>query len=202
MAILTAGAIAQDNAPAGLLRGDLLSWTGTPRSGRFVFQTSSNRVYTCSYDDKTYIERENRRVAIAGVEKGDHLELVSDHKQDSIACYARVVHILDPPRVYVTPGVRPRPRPSSRSVEFRPRGDMTVSGIVIRVTSDLITLKSRTGEQQTIHLRPDTRYSTEGQTADAGNLRVNTLVFVRCGRNLENQVEAFQVVWGEILQPE
>ncbi len=201
--LVSVGAFAQDNAPPGLLKGDLVSWTGTPRSGRFVFQTPANRLYFCSYDDKTYIERENRRVAITAVEKGDHLELVSDHKQDSIACYARVVHVLEAPRVYLTPGVRPRPRASNRSAElFRPRGDMTFSGIVLRVTPDLLTLKSRSGEQQTIHLRPDTRFSTEGQTAAADNLRVNTLVFVNCGRNVDDQVEAYHVVWGEILRPE
>jgi hypothetical protein len=78
---------------------------------------------------------------------------------------------------------------------------MTFSGLVMAVKSNVLTLKSRTGDYETIHLRPDTRFSTDGQTAQASNLRINTLVFVRCGRNLENEVEAYQVVWGEILKP-
>jgi hypothetical protein len=200
--IVATAAIAQENAPAGFLKGTFVSWAGSPRSGRFVFETAVNQLYSCSFDDKTYIERENRRVAISAAEKGDRLELVSDHKPDAVTCYTRVLHIIDPPRTYLMPGVRPRPR-AARPVEpLRPRGDMTVSGIVLRVSSDLLTLKSRSGEQQTILLRPDTRYSTEGQTAEAGNLRVNTLVFVRCGKNIEDQVEAYHVVWGEILQPQ
>ena len=200
--LASAAAIAQENAPAGLLKGDLMSWTGTARGGRFVFETPAKHVYSCAYDDKTYIERDSRRVAIAALEKGDRLELVSDHKLDASSCYARVVHVVEPPRVYVTPGVRPRPRTSNHTAEsLRPRGDLTVSGIVLRVTSDQLTLKSRSGEQQTIRLRPDTRYSTEGQSAAADNLHVNTLVFVRCGRNIEDQVEAYQVVWGDILRP-
>jgi hypothetical protein len=77
-----------------------------------------------------------------------------------------------------------------------------LSGLVMGVKSNVLTLKSRAGENETIHLRPDTRYSTEGQTAEASNLLVNTLVFVRCGKNVENQVEAYQVVWGEILKPQ
>jgi hypothetical protein len=30
---------------------------------------------------------------------------------------------------------------------------------------------------------------------------VNTRVFVRAGKSFDNEVEAYQVVWGEILQP-
>jgi hypothetical protein len=159
-------------------------------------------MYSCSYDDKTYMERDSRRIAIANAEKGDRLEIVSDYKRDSMVCYARLVHVLDPQHAYVVPGVRPRSKASKSPTEpFGPRGNMTFSGLVMAVKSNVLTLKSRTGDYETIHLRPDTRYSTDGQTAQASNLRINTLVFVRCGRNLEDEVEAYQVVWGEILKP-
>jgi hypothetical protein len=194
---------AQENAPAGFLKGDFLSWTGTPGSGEFVFQSTGNRIYSCTYDDKTYIERDKRYITIASAEKGDRMEIVSDNRRGSMVCYARLVHILDPQRAYIAPGVRPRPKASNRPIEpFGPRGNMTLSGLVMGLGSNVLTLKSRSGEYQTIHLRADTRYSDGGQTAEAGNLRVNTLVFIRCSRNLENEVEAYQVVWGEILRPE
>jgi len=199
----TAGAWTQENAPAGLLRGDFLSWSGTARSGQFVFQAAGNRIYSCTYDDKTYIERESRLITIVGAEKGDRLRIVSDYKSGSVACYARLVHILELEPIYEMPGVRPRSKHASQPVEpFGPRGNMTLSGLVRGVKSNVLTLKSRTGNYETIQLRSDTRYSTEGQAAEAGHLRVNTLVFVRCGKNLENQIEAYQVVWGEILKPE
>src|SRR5579864_9346286 len=105
--VATAATLAQENAPPGLFKGDFLSWTGTPRNGQFVFQTAGNRVYSCSYDDKTYMERDNRRITIAGAEKGDRLEIVSDYKPDSIVCYARLVHVLDTQHTYAAPGVRP-----------------------------------------------------------------------------------------------
>src|SRR5579864_3250681 len=201
--LMTGVAWTQENAPAGFLKGDLLSWAGTPRSGQFIFQSAGNRIYSCSYDEKTYIERQSRLITIAGTEKGDRLEVVSDYKRDSVVCYARLVHVLDTQGNYVMPGVRPRTKAAGRAVEpFGPRGNMTLSGLVMGVKSNDLTLKSRSGEYETIQLRPDTRYSTEGQTAEASSLRVNTLVFVRCGRNLDNQVEAYQVVWGEILRPE
>jgi hypothetical protein len=199
--IATVALWAQENAPVGLLKGDFLSWTGTPRNGQFLFQAAGNRIYSCSFDDKTYMEREGRRIEIA--QKGDRLEIVSDRRPDSIVCYARLVHVVDPQRAYLAPGVRPRAKAANRLIEpFGPRGNMTLSGLVMGVGSNVLTLKSRAGEYQTIHLRADTRYSDEGQTADAGNVRVNTLVFIRCSRNLENEVEAYQVVWGEILRPD
>ena len=174
-----------------------------PNKVAVIFQSAGNRIYSCTYDDKTFIERESRLITIAGAEKGDRLEIVSDYRMNSIVCYARLVHILQLQRTYAVPGVRPRPNLSTRTVEpFGPRGNMTLSGLVMGVKSSVLTLKSRAGDYEAIHLRPDTRYSTEGQTADASNLRVNTLVFVRCGRNLEDQVEAYQVIWGEILKPQ
>jgi hypothetical protein len=199
--IATVALWAQENAPVGLLKGDFLSWTGTPRNGQFVFQSAGNRIYACSFDDKTYMEREGRRIEIA--QKGDRLEIVSDRRPDSMVCYARLVHVVDPQRAYFAPGVRPRAKASNRPIEpFGPRGNLTFSGLVMSVKSNVLTLKLRAGEYETIHLRPDTRYSTGGQTAEAANLRNNTLVFVRCGRNVEEEVEAYQVIWGEILRPD
>ena len=202
--LLAAAASAQESAPSGFLRGDFLSWAGTPRNGQFLFRATENHVYFCSYDDKTYIERDRQRTTIAHAEAGDHLEIVSDRKQGSSACYARTVHILDVPQhAHLAPGVRPRPRPVSPGAElFGPRGNLTFSGAVFRVTENFLTLRSRSGERQTLRLRPDTRFSDSGEPADPGNLRANTLVFVRAGKNLDGEVEAYQVVWGEIFQPE
>ena len=198
--IAAAALCAQENAPPGLLRGDFLSWTGTARNGQFLFETGVNRIYSCSFDDKTYMEREGRRIEIA--QKGEHLEIVSDRRPDSLVCYARLVHVLDPQRAYFAPGVRPHPKTSRLIEPFGPRGTLTLSGLVMSIKANILTLKSRAGEYATIHLRPDTRYSTGGQTAEAANLRNNTLVFVRCGRTVEDEVEAYHVIWGEILRPD
>ncbi len=201
--LLAATAIAQESAPSGFLRGDFLSWAGTPSGGQFLFRASGNHTYFCSYDDKTYIERDKLRTTIASAETGDQLEIVSDRKQASTACYARTVHILDVPRNRIVPGVRPRPRPAAPAPEsFGSRGTLTFSGAVFRVTETFLPLRSRSGERQTLRLRPDPRFSDTGQPAELGSLRANTLVFVRAGKNLDGEVEAYQVVWGEIFRPE
>jgi hypothetical protein len=195
-------ATAQENAPPGFLRGDLLSWTGT-RNGQFMFRAApADRVYSCSYDDKTYVERDNQRITLALAQTGDHLELVSDRRLGSPLCYARTVHVLEPQRTFSAPGVRPRLRTTSAaSALFVPHPNLSFSGAVVRMTSDALILRSRSGERRVVRLRPDTRYIAQGQTAEPDSLPVNTLVFIRGGRNLYDEVEAYQVIWGEILQP-
>jgi hypothetical protein len=202
MILAAATALAQESAPSGFLHGQLLSWTGTPRSGQFTFQAAENHLYFCSYDDKTYFEREKRHITIAGAEKGDRLEIVSDQRQGSNICYARTVHIMDEPRIVKLPGVRPRPRPLTPPDLAATRGTLSFSAVVLKVTPETLYLRSRAGERRAIHLRPDTRFLMEGQPSEVGNLRANLVVFVRAGKNLDNEVEAYQVVWGEILQPE
>jgi len=200
--LAAATAMAQENAPSGFLHGQLLSWTGTARAGEFTFQVPENHIYFCSYDEKTYFEREKHHITIAGTEKGDRLEVVSDQRQGSTDCYARTVHIMDEPRIVKLPGVRPRPRPVTVPDLASTRGTLALSGVVLKVTPDMLFMRSRAGEPSAIRLRPDTRYLMEGQPAEIGSLRANLVVFVRAGKNLDNEVEAYQVVWGQILQPE
>ena len=47
----------------------------------------------------------------------------------------------------------------------------------------------------------DTRYLGDGQLVDADSLKPNMRVFVRAGKDLYNEVEAYQVIWGTILSP-
>src|SRR5260370_31397048 len=195
-------ATAQESAPSGFLGGQLLSWAGTPRAGEFTFQATENHVYFCCSDENSYIEREKRHIAIAGTEKGDRLEVVSDQRQGSNVCYARTVHIVDEPRIVKLPGVRPRPRPVNTPDLAATRGTLAFSGVVLKVTPETLYLRSRAGDHSVIRLRPDTRYLMEGQPVEVGSLRANLVVFVRAGKNLDHELEAYQVVWGEILQPE
>ena len=197
-----AAAMAQESAPSGFLRGQLLSWTGTPRAGEFTFQAAENHVYFCSYDEKTYFEREKRHITITGTEKGDRLEVVSDQRQGSSVCYARTVHVMDDPNIVKLPGVRPRTRPAPLPDLAATRGSLTFSGVVLKVTPEMLYMRSRAGERSAIRLRPDTRYLMEGEPAEVGSLRANLVVYVHAGKNLDNEVEAYKVVWGQILQPE
>jgi len=185
--------------PIGIVRGDVVAWNGSTRSGELKIRNPENTVYACLYDGRTYFERDHQMIAVAGLAPGDPVEVVADRKPGSVTCYARTVHVVDTHAQRLLPGMRPRLRASYSPTEsFAPRGDMAFGGVVARRGLWTLTLKTRNGEE-TILLRPDTRYMGGGIRLDAAALQVNTHVFVRAGRNVEGDVEAYQVVWGEIL---
>jgi len=96
-----------------------------------------------------------------------------------------------------------RLRSANRYAEERalPTGNLTYSGVVSRFGADRIVLHTRDGKEQPLILRKDTRYLLNGDLVDAAALKLNTPVFVRAGRDLWDQVEAYQVIWGKILAP-
>ncbi len=199
---LAAVGVAQDSAPIGIVRGDLLSWTGTAKAGELIFRNADNRVFQCSFDGKTYFERAHEHLGVAAMQAGDRVEVLADHRDGSGLCYARTVHVLEVHPATLTTGVRPPLRSASRPTElFAPRGDITFAGVVLRISPDVLVLRLRSNEHRTVHLRSDTRYLSAGQALDRSNLDVNTRVFIRAGKNLEDEMEAYQVVWGSILEP-
>ena len=60
---------------------------------------------------------------------------------------------------------------------------------------------ARAKESETLLIRGDTRYLANGGAVNAADLRPNLRVFIRAGRNLYQQVEAYQVIWGDIPGP-
>src|SRR4051812_10280960 len=95
--VLGVSALAQtQEGPIGILRGDLVNWTGRPDAG-VILVTNASGVYRCGFDSKTYMERENQRAAVGAFSPGDRIEIVADNKVGSDACYARTVHSVDRP---------------------------------------------------------------------------------------------------------
>jgi hypothetical protein len=202
MRILCAFAVALAAAPLaapadmakGLFHGSMVSWEGSLTKGVLLARNSAGTVERCGYDSLSYLELSRNRITVAKLEPGDPLEILTDHKPGSRDCYIRMLQVVPPGpppgRVTTTPAVT---RPSFE----RPRGDRTVSGVIIGNNGRSIRIRTREGEQ-TLLLRKDTRYLGDGAPQDAAALTVNTRVFVRAGRNLEGGIEAYQVVWGEI----
>jgi hypothetical protein len=195
---------AQQTAPVGIIRGDLLAWSGNVRQGELVFRRGSdNQVYQCSFDERTYFERQNERINISSTSRGDQVEVLSDRKQGTGICYARTVQVIDPNPTRTGYAARLRPHSTFRSSidSIVPRGDLTYAGVVLKIAPGELVLRLRTNEKKIILLRPDTRYLSEGQLLERSNLLVNTRVFVRAGRTFEDDIEAYQIMWGDILQP-
>jgi hypothetical protein len=65
----------------------------------------------------------------------------------------------------------------------------------------MLVLRTRTEPEQIVLLRDDTRFLQGGFPVDVSQLSINARVFIRGGRNLENDLEAYQVIWGEIPGP-
>jgi hypothetical protein len=199
--LLAVAAFAADEAPVGIVRGDLIAWEGASNTGEMQI-ANNGRVYRCGFDAKTYFERDNQRVAPGALAAGDRLEIVADHKPGATACYARTVHVIEA-NAGTPQGFRARTRRWPDPTEaWAPRGDMTFSGLVVAMNADALTLRMRTGGEQTLALRPDTRYLGNGVRVGPKALKLQTRVFVRAGRNLDDEIEAYQVIWGEIVEPE
>ena len=188
-------AMAQENAPPGLLRGDLISSQGLADEGQFKFLVWPDHVYTCSYDQRTYIERDTHRTAMDRLVKGEHLEVIADRQPGSSQCYARSIQI----RTALLPSANLRllaPPLETWSLGF------SLSGAVSSVTQETLILRLRSGEHKLIRLRPETRYLHDGQSADRSTLEANRVVFVHARKDLHGEIEASQVIWGDILQPQ
>lgn len=197
--------IPQDAGPQlmiGIIQGDLLETEGGVRTGVVTLRTLEAKVVRCSYDEKTYFERERYRITPVALRTGDRLEIVSDRKiSGTEVCVARTVHVLDPitaNRLKTRAGLRSF---TSNFDLLMPRGNLTFAGVVTRVEPNVMTIRTRASGPMTVLLRPDTRFLAEGQPVEIGALKVNTHVFVRAGKTFEEEIEAFQVVWGSILDP-
>jgi len=89
-----------------------------------------------------------------------------------------------------------------RSLDYVfPRGNVTFSGVVRRLSPNILVLRTREEPEKLVLLRDDTRFLDSGFPADLSRLAVNTRVFVRGGKNIENDLEAYQIIWGEIAGP-
>jgi hypothetical protein len=186
---------------AALVRGVLLERDTQTASGEFSVRTADNQVLRYQFDRKTYVEREHDLIDVPRLKPGEKVEVVSDAVPGLSLRYARTVHVLDdaPP---------PRPATLGRYRAYRPSddrnlptGNLTYSGVVFRISSERLMLHTRTGGEQAIQLRKDTRYLQNGEIVEADKLALNTRVFIRAGKDVYDQVEAYQVIWGSILDP-
>lgn len=192
-----AAAVAPRCAPAdmpkGLFHGHMVSWEGSPVKGVLLARSAAGVVEGCGYDSLSVLHLSRQRVTVAKLEPGDPLEIVTDHKPGSRDCYIRMLDVVPP----APPPGRVKPVAAARPTFDLPRGDRTISGVIIRRDARAITLRTHDGEQ-TLLLRKDTRYLGDGAQQDAASALVNTRVFVRAGPNLDGRLEAYQVMWGEI----
>lgn len=181
---------------AALLRGVLVDRGAMPDGGEFSVRAAGGQVVRYRFDAKTYVEREDTMIDVPRLRPGDDVEVLSDLLGNSPVRYARTIHVLD-----LTPPPRRAARPHFQINDAIPRGDLTFSGVVSRLSDGRLVLRTRNAGEQTILIRKDTRFLADGETVAASSLKVNMRVFVRAGKDEFGHAEAYQVVWGGILLP-
>ena len=70
-----------------------------------------------------------------------------------------------------------------------------------KVISGITPAEHDTIQRKWIVVRNDTRFREDGLKVEQSSLHSSTRVFVRAGKNLDDQIEAYEIVWGEILTP-
>lgn len=203
--MLVAVAAGAETPPsAAVVRGVLLERDPQPKAGEFSVRLPNNQVIRYQFDWKTYVLRDKDLIDIPRIAPGESVEIVSDAIPGFVLRYARTVHVLEDTRPPRPPSLsRARRGAAERLAEERmlPLGALTYAGVVYRVTGDRLVLHTRDGREQALILRKDTRYLQNGEIVDAATLRQNMRVFVRAGKDLWDQIEAYQVIWGKILDP-
>lgn len=190
LTVFIAAASAQTQAPIGIVRGRIQQVSATS----LAIRTNAGETVACGVDPHTYMEREGQRVFAGALRVEDAVEVITDRKSGE--CYARTVRL-------VAPGTRMlNLRPYRSSLEYAfPRGSLTFTGVVRRLNSQVLVLRTREEPEKMVLLRDDTRFLESGLPADFSRLAINDRVFIRGGRNIENDLEAYQVIWGEISGP-
>lgn len=189
------------------IRGVLLERDPQPTSGQFSIRLTTNEVLRFQFDPKTTVLRDSQPSEIGRLKPGEKVEVSADPIPGLVLRYARVISAVGEPLPAPVP---PRPpsslsrlRSANRYAEERllPTGNLTYAGVVSRMTPERLVLHTRDGREQPLLLRKDTRYLLNGDLVDPATLKLNTRVFIRAGKDLWDQIEVYQVIWGKILAP-
>jgi len=196
LAFLIAMAVAAAEMPSGYFHGSMLGWEGSSTDGTLRARAASGDIYTCGYDTKSYMEFEKQRIRVDKLREGDPLEVLVYRRPGETACYVLSLEVVPPPKV-VRPNRRIDVTPAKARPALVPHGTQNIAGVVTQIGAGSLTIRTRTGET-TFLLRPDTRYFGNGLRMERADVTANQRLSVEAARNVDGQLEAFQLTWGEL----
>ncbi|MBS1828597.1 MAG: hypothetical protein JST93_25050 [Acidobacteria bacterium] len=183
---------------APLTRGVWQEWVGSDTNGSFLFKTEE-QTHRCAFTSKTYFEREHKRTWVSKIESGQQVEVLSERVQDGTRCRALIVRVLTP-KALESPRYKWRTWQAAAEI-VAPRGNVVLTGIVLEHDEYSLKLRTRDGLRHLITLRDDTRFMAAGAASARMDLPAYQTIQVRAGKTYDNRVEAYSIVWGEILRP-
>lgn len=191
--VFFAALLSAEEVTPGITRGTLME----ADAGFLRIRTAAGAVKRCGFDSHTWIERDRKRLQMEALKTGVPVEAMTDARAGR--CYTRTLRLDPPPESAAS--TRRKPMRSSLLDSLYPRGNLTFAGVVLRRSPTVLVVRTRTEPEKVIMLREDTRFLDSGTPGTAEDLAVNSRVFIRAGKNFENKLEAFQIVWGEISGP-
>jgi len=200
---VAAATLSSQALPTGFLRGVLIANESSSPRDQFLLQPERGKVYRFRFDQRTWIEREKERIPGSALRVGELLEVVTDRDPKAVfeVHYARLVHVIE------KHAVRPPPPTGIYRFYKHPTEEPTVApqlsftGVISQLTSGELTLKTRLDGNKRVLLRPDTVFFQSGAQVETMALQPNQRVCVWAAKNQEGELEASQVMWGDILQP-
>lgn len=175
-------------------------------AGEFSIHLATHEVVRYRYDASTLVHRAQRTAAAAALQTGDRVEVDSKPVTDSTLRYATVVRVIEAAEPVHAAPARPTAyhpdsyvSPSDRLLLMR--GNLQVAGMVARCDDGQLVIRTREHGEQSFRLRADTRYLEGGARVTSADLKPDTRVFVRAGRDLFGASEVYEVAWGQILEP-
>ena len=198
LAVSAGGSAYGEDPTLGIVRGLFLSYEGSPAAGVVTVKLvrADLPAYSCKSDGRTYIERDRQRIYWRDVSEGDSLELVTDRTHRLAQCYVRMVHVIGP-----QPAKYPVGRTDRATESFAPRGNMFYSGVISKIEAERLWIRTRTEGVKDLRLRADTRYLDHGDAVAREKLLPGMRVYLRAGIGWDDDLEIYQVTWGEILSP-
>lgn len=196
ISLFAALACAQPPADPGVMRGVLIEHD-PEATGELAVRAADNHVFRYRYDAHTAVDGPPLRV-------GDQVEVTTGPAGDQPLRYARSIVVTaavapPPPVRRAPPHHQPVPVYSVQDERWREQGDLSLSGVIVRLDGMHLVLRTHAGEK-IILLRQDTRYLDNGDVVAMAALKPTMRVFVSAGKNLYGDLEGYQVVWGHILE--
>ena len=190
-------AAAPADMPKGLFHGQMVSWEGSRTKGVLLAPAappvSSKAADTtlsafCSSPASASRSPSSKRAI--------RIEIITDHKPGSRDCYIRMLEVVPP----APPPSRVKPVAAPRPTFDLPRGDRTISGVIIRRDArshHTPHARGRADGAASQGYSLPRRRRPAGCRRGTGRTRASSCA---PGPTLDGGIEAYQVMWGEIAR--